>query len=130
VIYALTFGGDPVTGGALSGEQADRAKADADYWWVRQMVAGKVLIGARLAGPYAATTVRFLEGSRIVEDGPFTAEAECVAGFGIIEATDLDEALAIVRSWPLGGYIEIRPLAQPSMWTTTLGAISEQGDTT
>ena len=57
--------------------------------------------------------VRFLEGSRIVEDGPFTAEAECVAGFGIIEATDLDEALAIVRSWPLGGYIEIRPLAQP-----------------
>lgn len=130
MIYALTFGGDPVTAGALSGEVDERAKAEADDWWFRQMVAGRVLIGARLAGPFAATTVRIVEGSRIVEDGPFTAEAECVAGFGIIEATDLDEALAIVRSWPLGGYIEIRPLAQPSMWTTTLGAISAQGDTT
>lgn len=113
LIYVLTFGGDQITTEAVAGD----AKAAVDDWWFRQMGSGRVLLGARLAGPHAATTVRFAGGKSRIENGPFTAEAESVGGFGIIEAADLDEALAIVRSWPIGGYIEIRPIAQPGMWS-------------
>lgn len=52
-----------------------------------------------------------------VAAGAFTVEAESIGGFGIIDARDLDEVLAMVRSWPIGGYIEIRPIAQPGMWS-------------
>ena len=125
MIYVLTFGGDPITTDAVAGDAAQAAKAAADDWWFRQMGSGRVLLGARLAGPHAATTVRFVAGRRVIEDGPCTPEADSVGGFGIIEATDLDEALAIVRSWPIGGYIEIRPLAQPDL-RTELGSPKAQ----
>ena len=117
MIYVLTFGGDPITTDTIAGIDAIAAKAAVDDWWVRQMASGRVLLGARLAGPYAATTVRFVGGGSQIEDGPFTVEAESIGGFGIIDARDLDEVLAMVRSWPIGGYIEIRPIAQPGMWS-------------
>jgi hypothetical protein len=64
--------------------------------------------------PFSATTIRFLDGRSIVVDGPFTPESEAIGGFGIIDVADLDEALAVARAWPLGGYIEIRPLMSPA----------------
>jgi hypothetical protein len=129
MIYVLTFGGDPVTTDTIGDDQADEARGVVDEWWARQMGSGRVLLGARLAGPYAATTVRFAAGRSSIEDGPFTAESESVAGFGIIAAADLDEALAMVRSWPLGGYIEIRPLAHPTMWNEIGSPHTATGDT-
>jgi hypothetical protein len=42
----------------------------------------RVLLGTRLAGPHAATTVRFAGGSSLIEDGPFTKEVESAAGSG------------------------------------------------
>jgi hypothetical protein len=128
VIYVLTFGGDPSTIDAIANEAAHAAKAAVDDWWLRQMGSGRVLLGARLAGPHAATTVRFVGGRCLIEDGPFTAEAESVGGFGIIEAANLDEALAIVRSWPIGGYIEIRPLAQPDLGTEVGSSKAQPGE--
>lgn len=129
MIYVLTFGGDPITIEAIADDAARAAKAAVDDWWFRQMGSGHVLLGARLAGPHAATTVRFVGGRSLIEDGPFTAEAESVGGFGIIEAADLDEALAIVRSWPIGGYIEIRPLAQPGIWSEIGNQKTPPGET-
>lgn len=113
----------------MGDDEADHAKAAVDHWWAHQMGSGRVLLGPRLAGPYAATTVRFTGGGSLIEDGPFTAEAESVGGFGIIAAADLDEALAMVRSWPIGGYIEIRPLANPSMWNEIGSPHTPSGDT-
>lgn len=57
-----------------------------------------------------ATSIR----ADAVTDGPFIDSKEVVAGFYVIEAPDLDAALAIARRNPVvddGGGVEVRPLA-------------------
>jgi hypothetical protein len=48
-----------------------------------------------------------------ITDGPFVDSKEVVAGFYVIEAPDLDAALAIARRNPAvlnGGGVEVRPV--------------------
>jgi len=68
------------------------------------------------AGPLqpveTATTVRVRNGKVSVTDGPFAETNEQVAGFVLIEARDLNEAIRIASAVPparLGG-VEVRPL--------------------
>ena len=63
--------------------------------------------------PWTATTVSFEQNPPLLIDGPCTPESEAIGGFGLIEVADLDEALAMVRTWPAGGFVEIRPLVDP-----------------
>ena len=61
----------------------------------------------------AAVTVRAPDGTAQVTDGTFAASAAPLAGFGIIEAADLDEAVRLVRDTPCaraGGAVELRPI--------------------
>ena len=74
-----------------------------------------VVGAARLQPAEAATTVRVENGRPLLTDGPFVDAKEHVAGFGLIEADDLDEALEIAARIPvarLGGAVEVRPLAE------------------
>jgi hypothetical protein len=51
-------------------------------------------------------------GQAILTDGPFAETKEQLAGFTILEAKDLDEALAFVEHHPLvkaGFSVEVRP---------------------
>jgi hypothetical protein len=65
--------------------------------------------GAELAPTSAATTLR-RQGEQVsVTDGPFAETAEQFAGFYLIEAADLDEALALAKELP-SGVVEVRPL--------------------
>jgi len=59
-----------------------------------------------------ATTVRLREGKVSVTDGPFAETKEQLAGFYLIEANDLDEAIRIASGIPPAsvGSIEIRPV--------------------
>ena len=59
-----------------------------------------------------ATSVRMREGKRLVTDGPFAETREQLGGFYLIEASDLDEAIAIAERVPPAKYgtIEIRPV--------------------
>jgi hypothetical protein len=68
--------------------------------------------GAGLAASTAATTVRTSKGKQAVHDGPFAEAREQLGGFYLIEARDLDEAIAIAKRVPVlqDGAIEIRPL--------------------
>jgi hypothetical protein len=68
------------------------------------------------AGPLqpveTATTVRVRNGKVSVTDGPFTETNEQVAGFVLIEARDLNEAIRVASRIPpvcLGG-VEVRPM--------------------
>ncbi len=69
--------------------------------------------GARLRPPAEATTVRVRDGSVLTVDGPFAELREQVAGYNLIEAADLDEAIDVAATHPSAwlGAIEIRPLA-------------------
>jgi len=59
-----------------------------------------------------ATTVRVRNGKLSVTDGPFAETKECLAGFYMIEARDLNEAIQLAARIPPAsvGSIEIRPI--------------------
>jgi hypothetical protein len=67
--------------------------------------------GLRLSPPETATTHALRDGRVIVTDGPFSETKECLAGFWLIEAADLDEALGHAKRVPLArwGWVEVRP---------------------
>ncbi|MGN9911574.1 YciI family protein [Phytohabitans sp. LJ34] len=62
----------------------------------------------------ASTTATSIRGD-VVTDGPFIEAKEVVAGFFILEAPDLDSALAIAKLNPatIDGGVEVRPLFEP-----------------
>ena len=55
---------------------------------------GTFVFGGALHGPDAATVVRVRDGDAVMTDGPFAESKEHIAGFYIINADDLDAALA------------------------------------
>lgn len=64
-----------------------------------------------------ATTVRVRNKKRTVTDGPFAETKEQLGGYYLIEAKDLDEALAIAERIPSArwGAIEVRPIIPHEM---------------
>ncbi|MBF5041535.1 YciI family protein [Aggregicoccus sp. 17bor-14] len=73
---------------------------------------GNYTAGEALQPTATATTVRIRDGKRLVTDGPFAETKEQLGGFYLIEAQNLDEAVAIASRIPgaLTGCIEIRPV--------------------
>ena len=72
---------------------------------------GTFVFGGALHGPDAATVARKIDGELVMMDGPFVEAKEHIAGFYIINADDLDAALAwagkVVDA--IGHPIEVRP---------------------
>ncbi len=70
---------------------------------------GSMVMAYALTPRDMATSIR----GDIITDGPFVDSKEVVAGFYVIEASDLDAALAIARTNPVvreGGGVEVRPV--------------------
>ncbi len=59
-----------------------------------------------------ATTVRVRDGTTLVSDGPFAETKEQLGGFYVVEARDLDDAIAIASRIPPArwGAGEVRPI--------------------
>ncbi|MDX2343418.1 MAG: YciI family protein [Acidimicrobiia bacterium] len=72
---------------------------------------GTFVFSGRLADADAATVVRSNEGDTVMTDGPFVEAKEHIAGFYIIDAADLDAALAWASKVVdcIGSPIEVRP---------------------
>ncbi len=75
---------------------------------------GQYLATAPLHPTSTATSVRVREGRRLVTDGPFAETREQLGGYFLIEAGDLDEAIAIAGRIPMArrGTVEIRPVVE------------------
>jgi hypothetical protein len=73
---------------------------------------GRLLAAEPLHPAHSATTVRVRNGKTAFFDGPFSETKELLAGFYLIEAADLNEALAIAARIPPAKYgsIEVRPV--------------------
>jgi hypothetical protein len=73
---------------------------------------GHCLASEALESVQTATTVRVREGKVSMTDGPFAETKEQLAGFYMIEARDLDEAIALAARIPPArvGSIEVRPI--------------------
>ncbi len=75
---------------------------------------GHRLGGEALKPVETATTVRVRDGRVTIVDGPFAETKEQLAGFYLVDASDLDEALRIAARIPpaRAGSIEVRPVRE------------------
>jgi hypothetical protein len=93
---AFADGGEKVWGEVMADHNAFAAKHGAVF-------AG----GNALQQTTSATTVR----AGVVTDGPFAETKEALGGYYLVEAADLDAAIAIAKDCPARfGGVEIRPV--------------------
>ncbi len=73
---------------------------------------GQCIASEALQPVTTATTVRMRNGKMSITDGPFAETKEQLAGFYMIEAGDLNEAMQIAAKIPPArvGSIEVRPV--------------------
>jgi hypothetical protein len=71
--------------------------------------------GQELQPAETATTVRVNGGGTLTTDGPFAATKEALGGFFLLEADNLDDAIALAARVPAarrGGAVEVRPVVE------------------
>jgi len=75
---------------------------------------GQFLATNPLQSVATATSVRVRNGKRLVTDGPFAETREQLGGYFLIDAEDLDEAIAVAERIPGArkGTVEIRPIME------------------
>lgn len=75
---------------------------------------GQYLAAAPLHPTTTATSVRVRDGKQFVTDGPFAETREQLGGYFLIDAENLDEALAIAGRIPGArvGTVEVRPVLE------------------
>jgi len=75
---------------------------------------GQYLATNPLQSVTTATSVRVRNGKRVVTDGPFAETREQLGGYFLIDARDLDEAIAVAERIPGArkGTVEIRPVME------------------
>jgi hypothetical protein len=78
--------------------------------------AGKCLASEALQPVRTAKVVRVRDGKVSIRDGPFTETKECLAGFYLIDAANLNDAIEVASQIPPArvGSIEVRPIRELS----------------
>jgi hypothetical protein len=99
---------------ALSPDELKRIMADYRRFTEEIRASGHYRAGSQLQPTSTATSVRVRNGKRLVTDGPFAETREQLGGYYLVEAKDLDEAIALAERLPSAkiGTIEIRPLVE------------------
>ena len=74
--------------------------------------AGLLVAAGRLHTTTTATTVSAISGETELTDGPFAITKEALAGYYLVEAENLDQALGVAKRIPLIRYgrVEVRPV--------------------
>ncbi|MFC8451430.1 YciI family protein [Kitasatospora sp. NPDC057223] len=118
--YVLFVATDP------AGEPTD---ANPQAWVEKWNGSGVRVEGMPLRPAAETRTVRVRGDRLLVTDGPFAETAEWIAGYDLIEAADLDEAIEVAASHPMAtaGRIEIRPV-EPLGFGPGTGAVPHEGD--
>ena len=75
---------------------------------------GQCIASEALQPVRTATTVRVRDGKVSIRDGPFAETKEVLAGFYLIDAADLNEAIQVASKMPpaLVGSVEVRPVRE------------------
>jgi hypothetical protein len=106
----------------LYGDPADEPAPDSPEFgpWMEEFMSlsdrmahvATVLAGEGLVAAEGATSVRARGGRVETMDGPFAETREQLGGFYLIEAADLDAAIAFAAANPIArtGTVEVRPV--------------------
>jgi len=99
---------------ALSDTEREQCYDESTQLAHEMKCAGQYLEAAPLYPTSTATSVRVREGKRLVTDGPFAETREQLGGYFLIEAADLDEAIAAAERIPMArrGTVEVRPVLE------------------
>jgi hypothetical protein len=110
--YILLIYGNEANWDALSAEENSAVMAEFQAFTESIIADGRHLGGHQLKPVSTATTVRVKNGETLVTDGPFAETREHLGGYYLVEAADLDEAIAIAARIPSArmGCIEVRPV--------------------
>ncbi|HET9249600.1 MAG TPA: YciI family protein [Actinomycetota bacterium] len=107
----LIYGDEQAWESMMPEEQGEAMQGWTDYTqWLKDT--GLYLGGDALAPTTAATTVRVRDGQTLTTDGPFAETKEQLGGYYLIEAANLDDAIAAAARCPgaFGGTMEVRPV--------------------
>lgn len=107
----------------IAGEEPDTPPSEEDQaaemerWYAYDAElreAGAYVAGEALQPSATATTVRVRNDETLLTDGPFAETKEVLGGFYLIEAADLDEAVAWAATCPSSTYgaTEVRPVME------------------
>jgi hypothetical protein len=99
---------------ALSDAEREHCYVESAHLSQELNASGQYVHASPLHPVATATSVRVRSGKRVVTDGPFAETREQLGGFYLVEAGDLDEAIAIAERIPPAkfGTIEIRPVME------------------
>ena len=90
---------------------AERGKLLEQHGAFQQKHGAAIRAGDALQRAASARMIQVADGSMAVTDGPFAETKEALGGFYVIEAADLDEAIAIASDVPAPhGGVEVRPV--------------------
>jgi hypothetical protein len=97
--------------GPATPEEREAYMGRIDALEAEMKTAGAFVFTGGLHGPDATTVVRREDGQLVMTDGPFVESKEHIAGFYVINAADLDEALAWAAKVvdAINHPIEVRP---------------------
>ena len=88
------------------------------YWksWqaYSQAMGDKCIGGNILPDGGSATTIRYRDGNRLVQDGPFVDSKESLGGYMIFDVESMDEAIELASTCPAvsTGAVELRPIVE------------------
>ena len=110
--YLLLIYGNEKIWGKMT--EAEHTKMMGEFMQFSQAIgaSGHYKAGSQLQPTGTASAVRVRDGKWLVTDGPFAETREQLGGYYLIEAKDLDAALAIAARIPgaRDGSIEVRPI--------------------
>ena len=112
MLYMLLINTDESYYGTLSEEQMGQLMGEYMQFGEKIEKAGVQVASHRLRPSSSTTTVRVRNGEVLSTDGPFAETKEQCGGYYLIDAKDLDEAIAWAAKIPSSKYgaIEVRPV--------------------
>ena len=111
----LIYGDESAVADATEEDWALMMKAHGEFAEQVTKLGGTITHGDALAPTPTATSVRVQSGgTHAVTDGPFVETKEALGGYYIIEAKDLDQAIAFAKLLPTTGGVEVRPVIDTS----------------
>lgn len=128
----LTFQDETRTD-AMNSNESESLAADSQRVLTEFRKGGTLVASAPALPSQATTTVRVRNGRLSITDGSVSGSREQLAGFFVIEARDLNEALRLSGRLPAArnGYVEVRPIPElvidfdPLTVTNTVGSKPE-----
>ena len=104
-------------GGTDTHKSAEERQAHMQKWfqWMQNLSQTGNFVGG---DPLTGKGKQLSGSKKVLTDGPFTEAKECVGGYVIVNANDIDHAVEMAKGCPIfenEGHLEVRPIAKRDM---------------